>query len=153
MGLLVAEDFISLSSPTPPAAKPGPEAEPAAVVEAPSTSGQRMLPRQRMLPWAQASKRIQSPLLRLHNGASCAAVVKLWGSSERQRRTTHSGARAEVVEFERFLAPMPQEAASRAAAVERIAAVVQAIWPAASVQVFGSFATGACAPLLSNGRL
>ena len=71
MGLLVAEDFISLSSPTPPAAKPGPEAEPAAVVESPSTSGQRMLP------WAQASKRIQSPLLRLHNGASCAAVVQL----------------------------------------------------------------------------
>ena len=57
------------------------------------------------------------------------------------------------MEFERFLAPMPQEAASRVAAVERIAAVVQAIWPAASVQVFGSFATGACAPLLSNGGL
>ncbi len=56
-------------------------------------------------------------------------------------------ASAEVVEFERFLAPTADEAAARAAAVARIASVVQAIWPSASVQVFGSFATGGRAAL------
>ena len=52
-------------------------------------------------------------------------------------------ASAEVVEFERFLAPNAEEAAGRTAAVQRVAAVVQSIWPSAIVQVFGSFATGA----------
>ncbi len=55
----------------------------------------------------------------------------------------------EVVEFERFLAPTADEAAARAAAVARVASVVQAIWPSASVQVFGSFATGGRAAALS----
>ena len=49
---------------------------------------------------------------------------------------------AEVVEFERFLTPSAEEGAGRAAAVQRIAVVVQSIWPSATVQVFGSFATG-----------
>ena len=49
---------------------------------------------------------------------------------------------AEVVEFCRYLAPSPPEQAARQAAIDRIEAVVTAIWPAAQVQVFGSFATG-----------
>ncbi|KAK9822646.1 hypothetical protein WJX81_003349 [Elliptochloris bilobata] len=109
--LQTVEEFISLGSPTRPAPKAAVEL--AAAGEEPSTSGRPALP------WTQASRRIQSPLLRLHN---------------------------EVVEFERFLAPTAEEAAGRAAAVQRISAVVQTIWPSASVQVFGSFATGLYLP-------
>ncbi len=50
---------------------------------------------------------------------------------------------AELVEFCRFLAPSSRELASRQAALARVTDAVQSIWPSASVQVFGSFVTGA----------
>ena len=60
MGELAAEDFISLGP--PPRAAPEPEAQPA------EADGELSVPGHVTLPWAQASRRIQSPLLRLHNG-------------------------------------------------------------------------------------
>ncbi|KAI7844721.1 hypothetical protein COHA_001808 [Chlorella ohadii] len=71
------------------------------------------------VPWMAAFKGIRSPLLRLHQ---------------------------EVVEFCRYLAPSPAEAAARQAAIDRIEDVVTSIWPKARVQVFGSFATGLYLP-------
>lgn len=62
---------------------------------------------------------LQSPLIRLHN---------------------------EIVDFSRFLEPTEAEAASRAAAVERVRDVVVRIWPDARFEVHGSFATGMYLP-------
>lgn len=60
-GNLEAEEFISLGPPA--CAAPEPEAQPAATSEEPPVPGCLKFP------WAQqASRRIQSPLLRLHNG-------------------------------------------------------------------------------------
>ena len=50
---------------------------------------------------------------------------------------------AEVVEFCRFLEPTKEEAAMREAATQRVREVILSIWPQASVQIFGSFVTGA----------
>jgi len=50
--------------------------------------------------------------------------------------------RPEVANFCRFVAPSKDETAARVDAVERVAAVVKAIWPSATVEVFGSFVTG-----------
>ena len=54
--------------------------------------------------------------------------------------------RAEIVEFCRFLEPTDEETAERSAATERVRGVIQAIWPEAVVQIFGSFATGLYLP-------
>ena len=59
-GNLEAEEFISLGPPA--CAAPEPEAQPAA------SSEEVPVPGCLKLPWAQASRRIRSPLLRLHNG-------------------------------------------------------------------------------------
>lgn len=50
------------------------------------------------------------------------------------------------MEFCRYLEPSPEETAQRQAAVDRVQAVVRAIWPEAELQVFGSFATGLYLP-------
>lgn len=50
------------------------------------------------------------------------------------------------MEFCRFLEPTEAETAERSAATARVTAVIQAIWPEAVVQVFGSFATGLFLP-------
>lgn len=71
------------------------------------------------MPWLGALKGISSPLLRLHQ---------------------------EIVEFGRFVAPSPEEAAARNDSIARIQSVVQSIWPSATVEVFGSFATGLYLP-------
>lgn len=70
-------------------------------------------------PWERASTRISSPMLRLHN---------------------------EIGEFCRFLEPSEAERSSRQAAMDRVSRVVTAIFPSATVQVFGSFATGLFLP-------
>lgn len=70
-------------------------------------------------PWLRTGSRLRSPLLRLHN---------------------------EVVEFCRLLAPTPAEAAQRQAAMDTVAAVVAELFPSASTQLFGSFATGLYTP-------
>ena len=64
-------------------------------------------------------RNLQSPLIRLHN---------------------------EIVDFSRYLEPTEEEATSRAAAVERVRAVVNGIWPDARFEVHGSFATGMYLP-------
>ena len=62
---------------------------------------------------------LQSPLIRLHQ---------------------------EIVDFSRYLEPTEDEAASRAAAVERVRDIVKDIWPDARFEVHGSFATGMYLP-------
>ena len=64
-------------------------------------------------------RNLQSPLIRLHQ---------------------------EIVDFSRYLEPTEEEAASRAAAVERVRDIVKDIWPAARFEVHGSFATGMYLP-------
>ena len=70
------------------------------------------------------------------------------GTSERLRRLESPLVRlhAEIVDFCRFLEPTAEEAAARAAAVERVRAVVMGIWPEARFEVHGSFATGMYLP-------
>ncbi|KAK9811253.1 hypothetical protein WJX72_000658 [[Myrmecia] bisecta] len=122
LGTSLDDDFISFGEEGKPAGAPRDACPPADAVnldaatrsqEGASTSGRATLP------WSVASRRIQSPLLRLHN---------------------------EVAEFCRFLEPTEAEAAARTAAVQRIREVIQAIWPACSVQLFGSFVTGLYLP-------
>lgn len=69
-GELEAEEFISLGSPA--RAAPEPKAQPAA------TSEEASVPGRFTLPWAQASRRIQSPLLRLHNGEAVAGLARIF---------------------------------------------------------------------------
>jgi non-canonical poly(A) RNA polymerase PAPD5/7 len=71
------------------------------------------------VPWLNSLKGISSPFLRLHQ---------------------------EIVEFSRFVAPSPEEERARTDSISRIQSVVQSIWPAASLEVFGSFATGLYLP-------
>ena len=71
------------------------------------------------VPWLSSLSRIQSPMLRLHQ---------------------------EIVELSRYLAPTHAEASARSTAVARIQSIVQAIWPQATLEVFGSFATGLYLP-------
>jgi non-canonical poly(A) RNA polymerase PAPD5/7 len=71
------------------------------------------------VPWLHALKGISSPFLRLHQ---------------------------EIVEFSRFVAPSPEEETARRDSIARIQSVVQSIWPVASLEVFGSFATGLYLP-------
>ena len=52
----------------------------------------------------------------------------------------------EIVDFCRYLEPTPGEHAARLAAVERVRAVVLGIWPEATFEVHGSFATGMYLP-------
>ena len=70
------------------------------------------------------------------------------GTSERLRRLESPLVRlhVEIVDFCRFLEPTAEEAAARAAAVERVRAVVMGIWPEAEFEVHGSFATGMYLP-------
>ena len=70
------------------------------------------------------------------------------GTSERLRQLKSPLVRlhAEIVDFCRFLEPTAAEAAARAAAVERVRAVVMGIWPEARFEVHGSFATGMYLP-------
>jgi non-canonical poly(A) RNA polymerase PAPD5/7 len=71
------------------------------------------------VPWLHALKGISSPFLRLHQ---------------------------EIVEFSRFVAPSPEEETARRDSIARIQSVVQSIWPGATLEVFGSFATGLYLP-------
>ena len=89
--------------------------------ESPSDVGEANAPPPELprVPWLGALDGISSPLLRLHQ---------------------------EIVEFGRFVAPSPEEAAARNDSIARIQAVVQSIWPSATVEVFGSFATGLYLP-------
>lgn len=96
-------------------------ADPAAAGEAAAadSDGDGPPPELPRAPWLSALRGISSPMLRLHQ---------------------------ELVEFNRFVAPSEEEAAARRAAIGRIQDVVRSIWPDASVEVFGSFATGLYLP-------
>jgi non-canonical poly(A) RNA polymerase PAPD5/7 len=71
------------------------------------------------VPWLSSLHGISSPFLRLHQ---------------------------EIVEFSRFVAPSTAEETARRDSIARIQSVVQSIWPVATLEVFGSFATGLYLP-------
>ncbi|XP_029796950.1 terminal nucleotidyltransferase 4A isoform X2 [Suricata suricatta] len=52
----------------------------------------------------------------------------------------------EIIDFYNFMSPCPEEAAMRREVVKRIETVVKDLWPAADVQIFGSFSTGLYLP-------
>ncbi|XP_016016469.2 terminal nucleotidyltransferase 4A isoform X3 [Rousettus aegyptiacus] len=56
------------------------------------------------------------------------------------------GLHEEIIDFYNFMSPCPEEAAMRREVVERIETVVKDLWPAADVQIFGSFSTGLYLP-------
>lgn len=75
-------------------------------------------------PWApngdvHVYKRIRAPMARLHR---------------------------EIADFTRFVTPSEEEEQAREAAMKRIEAVMQQIWPSGRLEVFGSFATGMYLP-------
>ena len=58
----------------------------------------------------------------------------------------------ELVDFSRFMTPTPMECAMRKIVVEKVEKCVKSLWPAAQVQVFGSFSTGLCLTSRSSFR-
>ncbi|KAM5264736.1 terminal nucleotidyltransferase 4A isoform 2-T2 [Ctenodactylus gundi] len=56
------------------------------------------------------------------------------------------GLHEEIIDFYNFMSPRPEEAAMRREVVTRIETVVKDLWPAADVQIFGSFSTGLYLP-------
>ncbi len=56
-----------------------------------------------------------------------------------------------MVELCELLHPAPEEVDARRAAVAEVSETVQSIWPSASIQVFGSFATGGCRDRVLQG--
>ncbi|XP_056617820.1 terminal nucleotidyltransferase 4A-like [Triplophysa dalaica] len=57
-----------------------------------------------------------------------------------------NGLHEEIVDFYHFMSPRPEEEAMRRDVVNRVEAVVKDLWPAAKVQIFGSFSTGLYLP-------
>ncbi|XP_062847890.1 terminal nucleotidyltransferase 4A-like [Trichomycterus rosablanca] len=57
-----------------------------------------------------------------------------------------NGLHEEIVDFYAFMSPRPEEEAMRRNVVNRIESVIKNLWPAANVQIFGSFSTGLYLP-------
>ncbi|XP_017347509.2 terminal nucleotidyltransferase 4A [Ictalurus punctatus] len=57
-----------------------------------------------------------------------------------------NGLHEEIVDFYAFMSPRPEEEAMRRDVVNRIESVIKNLWPAANVQIFGSFSTGLYLP-------
>ncbi|KAG7335636.1 hypothetical protein KOW79_000329 [Hemibagrus wyckioides] len=57
-----------------------------------------------------------------------------------------NGLHEEIVDFYAFMSPRPAEEAMRRDVVNRIESVIKNLWPAANVQIFGSFSTGLYLP-------
>ncbi|KAF7708001.1 terminal nucleotidyltransferase 4A-like [Silurus meridionalis] len=57
-----------------------------------------------------------------------------------------NGLHEEIVDFYTFMSPRPEEEAMRRDVVNRIESVIKNLWPASSVQIFGSFSTGLYLP-------
>ncbi|KAB5586586.1 hypothetical protein PHYPO_G00003410 [Pangasianodon hypophthalmus] len=57
-----------------------------------------------------------------------------------------NGLHEEIVDFYAFMSPRPEEEAMRRDVVNRIESVIRNLWPAANVQIFGSFSTGLYLP-------
>lgn len=56
------------------------------------------------------------------------------------------GLHEEIVDFFNFMSPRPEEEAMRRDVVNRIERVIMELWPAARVEIFGSFSTGLYLP-------
>ncbi|XP_067858016.1 terminal nucleotidyltransferase 4A isoform X2 [Heptranchias perlo] len=57
-----------------------------------------------------------------------------------------TGLHEEITEFYNFMSPRPEEETMRKEVVKRIESVIKELWPAADVQIFGSFSTGLYLP-------
>ncbi|XP_060776438.1 terminal nucleotidyltransferase 4A-like [Neoarius graeffei] len=57
-----------------------------------------------------------------------------------------NGLHEEILDFYAFMSPRPEEEAMRRDVVSRIESVIKNLWPAADVQIFGSFSTGLYLP-------
>ncbi|GAA6089973.1 terminal nucleotidyltransferase 4A-like isoform X2 [Tachysurus ichikawai] len=57
-----------------------------------------------------------------------------------------NGLHEEIVDFYAFMSPRPEEEAMRRDVVNRVESVIKNLWPAANVQIFGSFSTGLYLP-------
>ncbi|CAH1780091.1 unnamed protein product [Owenia fusiformis] len=56
------------------------------------------------------------------------------------------GLHEEIISFFKYMSPRPEEAHMRQDVVHRIRQVIQGLWPAAKVNIFGSFETGLYLP-------
>ncbi|XP_078096451.1 terminal nucleotidyltransferase 4A isoform X3 [Mustelus asterias] len=56
------------------------------------------------------------------------------------------GLHEEIMDFYNFVSPRPEEETMRKEVVKRIESVIKELWPAADVQIFGSFSTGLYLP-------
>ncbi|XP_067914883.1 terminal nucleotidyltransferase 4A isoform X3 [Heterodontus francisci] len=56
------------------------------------------------------------------------------------------GLHEEIMDFYKFVSPRPEEETMRKEVVKRIESVIKELWPAADVQIFGSFSTGLYLP-------
>ncbi|XP_048418264.1 terminal nucleotidyltransferase 4A isoform X2 [Stegostoma tigrinum] len=57
-----------------------------------------------------------------------------------------AGLHEEIMDFYNFVSPRPEEETMRKEVVKRIESVIKELWPAADVQIFGSFSTGLYLP-------
>ncbi|XP_078395207.1 terminal nucleotidyltransferase 4A isoform X3 [Cetorhinus maximus] len=57
-----------------------------------------------------------------------------------------TGLHEEIMDFYNFVSPRPEEETMRKEVVKRIESVIKELWPAADVQIFGSFSTGLYLP-------
>uniref|UniRef100_UPI00398F3D28 terminal nucleotidyltransferase 4A isoform X2 n=1 Tax=Pristiophorus japonicus TaxID=55135 RepID=UPI00398F3D28 len=57
-----------------------------------------------------------------------------------------TGLHEEIMDFYNFMSPRPEEETMRKEVVKRIESVIKELWPAADVQIFGSFSTGLYLP-------
>ncbi|XP_023675830.1 terminal nucleotidyltransferase 4B isoform X2 [Paramormyrops kingsleyae] len=56
------------------------------------------------------------------------------------------GLHEEIIDFYEYMSPRPEEERMRKEVVDRIERVIKALWPAAELQMFGSFSTGLYLP-------
>ncbi|KAJ7338359.1 hypothetical protein JRQ81_011389 [Phrynocephalus forsythii] len=77
-------------------------------------------------------------------GAQHLALGTPWKA--RQYSPGIQGLHEEIIDFYDFMSPRPEEAVMRKEVVKRIETVIKDLWPAADVQIFGSFSTGLYLP-------
>lgn len=73
--------------------------------------------------------------------ATAATVRPIWARSGAYHRTFHLALHQEILDFVRYVTPTTAERAVRAALLERLQGITASVFPAADMQVFGSYAT------------
>ena len=81
-----------------------------------------------------------------HAGTGAVAGRAAWARAGAYHQTFHLALHQEILDFERYVSPTADERAQRAGLVDRLRSIVAEVFPAAEVQVFGSFATNLYLP-------